>query len=240
MIIISIKSRLGDQMLKYMAGRALSKSKNTTLCIDLTFSKKNGYYLEDLGFNPMIMDVNKFQDYHKVKGGSRVFTKKFFKLPNNIILFGLYYHYQYFDSIIEDIRKEIKRVDMEPKTVGIHVRRGDFVTLENRIPCDTKYIKKAVRKFKSNRYLITTDDKKWAQRNVLPFVPNAELSSSSNPADDFIKLVSCDKLIISSSAFSWCAALIANVPTICPNRWMKAGNKNRTGSQHCPPEWIRI
>jgi len=240
MIIIRVKSRLGDQLIKYMNGRALAKHKRTTLCVDKSLSKKNGYYLNDLGFHPIEIDITKFGDYYPLKGGTMAYTQKFFKLPNNIIFYGLYYHYKYFDNIIEDVRKEIKRVDMESGTIGIHVRRGDFVHIPNRIPCDVKYVKKAIRKFRSKRYLITTDDKKWCKENILPLVPNGELSLSESPVEDFLKLVSCDKLIISSSAFSWCAAVIADVPTICPGKWFVSGQKSKIKSDHCPPEWIRI
>jgi hypothetical protein len=239
MIIVVIKSRLGDQLLKYMAARVLAKYHNTLVVVDSNRAK-HGYYLDELGFSPRQVSIEAYGRYFTViKGGSREYDKDFFtKTKNNIILQGLWYHYKYYKGIRGELKRELKKVDTGKGAIGIHVRRGDFEQLRNRIPCDTDYINKAIQVFKGDRYIITTDDKKWCEDNIS--IPNAEIISSTNPVDDFLILTSCDKLIISTSAFSWTAAFISGVPTICPEKWMSAGKKWKTGNQHCPPEWIRI
>jgi hypothetical protein len=240
MIIVNIRNtRLGDQLLKYLAGRVLSKHIGTNLSVSINNS--TDYHLSGLGFNPSILNNDSYHGYYKIEGDQRIYRKKkLLKIQDNVMLCGLWYHYKYYDTIIDDIRKEVKRVKLRPNTIGIHIRRGDFVKLKNRIPCEVDYVKEAISKFKCKKYLITTDDIKWCNKNIKPLFKKVEIYSSKNPVQDFIRLVSCDKLIISSSVFSWCAAIIADVPTICPEKWMNSGKIDKIGNQHCPPEWIRI
>jgi hypothetical protein len=236
MIVIRIKGRLGDQLLRYAAARALAKHLHTDVGVDLWWVTKKPdkykYYLKDLGLPAKELYGCGFSDDDD--RGSRSYSKSLFHKHDNIILKGLWYHHKYFSNVIDDMRKEVKPVDVPKDFVGMHVRRGDFVDLKNRVECDTNYIKRAIEIFPSEKYLITTDDYKWCSENLKGIAPTVH-TFSTNPVDDFLRLRSCSKLIISSSSFSWFAALLADCPVVAPDKWFR--NKKNINT---PKEWIRI
>jgi hypothetical protein len=237
MIVTRIRNRLGDQLLKYLAARSLANHLRTYVVVDLHWNRsdpdKYPYYLRRMGFNPVeAYDVKLLMD----KASSFSYNNTFFKKPDDIILGGLWYHHKYFDSIIEDVRKEVRIMDGVPKDVtGIHIRRGDFVTIKNRVECSIDYIANAIETFPDDSYVVTTDDYRWCRENLRPLNKKFYIYST-NPVDDFLRLRSCSRLIISASAFSYCAALIANCPTVAPDKWLHS----RKSKRELPKDWIRI
>lgn len=236
MIVVRIKGRLGDQLLRYAAARALAKHLNTDVGVDLywteQYPEKYKYYLKDLGLKAKEVYNCKLPEV--IDNSSNKYNKNFFKNEDNIVLRSLYYHYKYFNSIIDDLRTEIKSFEIPDDFVGIHVRRGDFVDLKNRVECTRDYIMEAIKIFPSNKYMIMTDDYKWCRENLKGIAKSIHTFSTS-PVDDFIRLRSCKRLIISASSFSWFAALLANCPVIAPKKFF-----NNKRNILTPKEWIRL
>lgn len=93
--------------------------------------------------------------------------------------------------------------------VGIHIRRGDFLTSNNpfHVPSQLEYIKKAMCKFEGRDFVVFSDDINWCKINFNN-VSNIEYFSGSSAIEDFIGLMCCQDYILSGSTFSWWAALI--------------------------------
>lgn len=238
MIVFRVRNRLGDQLLKYAAARALAKHHRTDVAADLWWvrelNKGFRYYLPGLGFNVKIVDHCDF--LYDDRGPKKPYDKwALFGKSDNIVLGGLWYHHRYFDTIINEMRQEVRSFDVPEGITGIHVRRGDFVNIKNRVECTKEYIEKAIKIFPADEYLITTDDEKWCKRE-LSHITDRIYIYSTKPVDDFLRLKSCSRLIISASAFSWWAALLADCPTIAPKYWFH----NKRKLKNLPDNWISI
>ena len=142
-----------------------------------------------------------------------------------VYLEGFWQNYQYFEDVKEDLQKifnpnykfnqsvlrimnEIKRCN----SVGVHIRRGDFIKLGwnqeidyyiNGISMMQSYVKDCV-------FFIFTDDKKWAREQFRnsekTFI--VEFESNQQDLDEFFLLKNCKHHIISESTFGWWAAYL--------------------------------
>lgn len=137
------------------------------------------------------------------------------------------------------IRKELKVIKPISETnqaflnqikttnsVGVHIRRGDYVTL-GLVVCDINYYIKCIEKMKTLTnnpvFFIFSDDIKWVKENLklkdtqLVFIDN----NNSSP-DDMRLLYSCNHFIMSNSTFSWWGAYLGECPNkkvIVPEFW---------------------
>lgn len=147
------------------------------------------------------------------------------------------------------VSDEAKRFIENPVSfhkVGVHVRRGDYISSEK---SNTKhgfsgldyYIKaiEYVRKeINSPLFFIVSDDIEWCKHN-LSFDDCVFIDSTTNHYDDFVILKSCDIQIISNSTFSWWAAWLnhsINKIVISPNKWFNDNNSVNIAAA----SWIRL
>lgn len=148
----------------------------------------------------------------------------------NMCLEGYFQSEKYFS----DYKKEIKVFFGVPENlytkgvVGIHIRRGDYLTKPTYHPPVTKeYIEDAMSYFPDHTFLIHTDDKPWCAANF----PKLELSTREDAFSDFLSMCFCEHLIIANSSLSLMAAYLNNNPeckVIAPKRWFGENLKNDT------------
>lgn len=105
-------------------------------------------------------------------------------------------------------------------TTAIHVRRGDYVHLNNIHPCLSKeYINHAVSLLESDHYIIFSDDVEWCKKSL--DLPNAIYPDCQSY--ECIWLMSlCHNFIISNSSFSWWGAYLSkhvDKKVIAPEIW---------------------
>ena len=114
----------------------------------------------------------------------------------------------------------IERIDGS-HSIGVHVRRGDFVTLgwamdfswyATRIPAMRKFIRNPV-------FFLFSDDLIWCKENFasLGFLPSDEVvfidgNTGANSYRDLQLLSHCQNMIIANSSFSYLAALLNQRP----------------------------
>ena len=130
-------------------------------------------------------------------------------------------------------------------TVGVHVRRGDYVTLPpnnttNR-PQEFLYYKNAIKLVTSIRdirlIVVVSDDPEWCRKYFTD--PRCVIVNAGNRSiEDFSLLQSCDHHVISNSTFSWWAAWLTRSSertVVAPSNW-------RHGSPFgsSPQNWIEI
>lgn len=110
-------------------------------------------------------------------------------------------------------------------SVGVHIRRGDYVTL-GLIACNIKYYEACIEMMndieKDAVFFIFSDDIPWVKENLkvnasLIFVDN------NNPSPEDMRLLyNCNHFIMSNSTFSWWGAFLGNYPqkkVIVPLYW---------------------
>jgi hypothetical protein len=116
-------------------------------------------------------------------------------------------------------------------SVGLHVRRGDFVSLKDAAQvhglCSIDYYRRAISLIRSRcpecHFLVFSDDPPWA-RAELPLAPSAVFvtGSAERPEQDLILMSACKHHIIANSSFSWWAGWLGYSPeqiVIAPSPW---------------------
>ena len=185
---------------------------------------------------------------------------------NDLILFGYFQSYKYFEKHFQSICRLIKldktkvqvmsKYPLNFQSISMHFRLGDYKTLGDFHPVlDYEYYEKAL------QYIINNTEK----RDVLYFCEkqdNDDVQKTINQlkekfqdvtftkADDAIEdweqliLMSCCKYnIIANSTFSWWAAQMNhnNYKIICyPEKWFGPKNSHLDTKDLFPEDWIRL
>ncbi|WPN25476.1 alpha-1,2-fucosyltransferase [Pseudomonas marginalis] len=130
-----------------------------------------------------------------------------------------------------------KARDLYSTSVGVHVRRGDF--LLSRDPrhkvMGEDYYFKAIKHFKGRRFVVFTDDKQWCEEvfKGQDFEICGLLGTEVKPAiADFLSLICCKDYIIGASTFAWWTAFLSlsDNPVVhmpCTNHLFQSESSNR-------------
>jgi hypothetical protein len=173
-------------------------------------------------------------------------------------LSGYWQSFGYFDRIENLLRTEINQTPeyskeskellnkiSSTKSLGLHVRRGDYVSLSNAAlfhgVCKPEYYIASVDEMRRltgvDSVIIFSDDMKWCKEN-LEFSSETIYVDESIPDIDQLKLMShCSNQIISNSSFSWWAAWLGKSvgqKVIYPKTWFADGR----GFTGVPDNWI--
>lgn len=149
------------------------------------------------------------------------FDPGFFSIPDGVCLHGYYQSELYFRDIAAEVRAAFALRDAELSRaidarlaewrdgrplVGVHVRRGDFLTLTDRdCMTDEAFFAQAMAAFPGARFLVFSDDLAWCRAH---FAGRGDVAFSpfTRVIEDFAAMQRCDHNIIAKSTFSWWAA----------------------------------
>jgi hypothetical protein len=212
---------------------------------------------------PLRLAGSRLVSWH-VSDRQQGFDDRLGKLTGNIFLTGYWQSELFFAGIRETLLNEFTFKD-EPdaanrriqarisaaNAVGVHVRRGDFVTTDigqrHHGVCGLDYYQAAFAhyqaRFSDLEFFIFSDDPAWVSANFPDFGPTTIVAHNfgRNDAEDFRLLMHCRHFIVANSTFSWWAAWLgkaADKSIIAPRRWYasdKLSEKNLV-----PAAWIRL
>lgn len=140
---------------------------------------------------------------------------------DNVRFVGYWQTFKYIDWCRDYILKKFAIPYMtEFYKVGIHVRRGDFVQLQDKHPViPIEYYKNAVEFFVKkgyNKFAIYTDDREWCQREFVDSKVFGDINIyvARNPSEmsDLIELSCCEHQILCYSTFGFIAAWLNQNP----------------------------
>ena len=183
--------RLGNQLFQYAAGRALSLKHDTDLFTGSVTNKEwHGQKCLLPHFNIKVTETTQELPSHayQEKDPFRV-NKKFFQLPNNVLLNGFFQSIFYFEDYLSEIKKELQlknrsshflnhlKGSTKKEIVSVHLRRGD--NTDGTDPSQTslirhydlnggyeKYISTAMSKFSNAHFLVFTGGKRSNDDNI--------------------------------------------------------------------------
>ncbi|MFJ3157736.1 alpha-1,2-fucosyltransferase [Pseudomonas protegens] len=135
-------------------------------------------------------------------------------------------YFQYVESALfvrEELKLEIKRkhyeliskgLDLYSESVGVHVRRGDFLASKDprHQVMGEEYYLKAIHSFNDRDFVVFTDDKEWCEKvfKGQNFKICGLLGGGVKPAiADFLSLMCCKDYIIGTSTFAWWSAFLS-------------------------------
>jgi hypothetical protein len=165
-------------------------------------------------------------------------------LQQPVCLVGYWQSERYFSDIADRIRADftllqplaganarLLELARASSSVGLHVRRGDFVSLDNAVQmhgsCSVDYYRRAINIVRSRcpecQFLVFSDDPEWA-RAELSLDPSAVFvtGNAETPEQDLALMSACKHHIIANSSFSWWAGWLGYSPeqiVIAPAPW---------------------
>lgn len=168
--------------------------------------------------------------------------------------------YPYKNEILKDITLDYIKLDdknnrvllditkNQMNSVGIHIRRGDFLIRDYPINLsDSKYYHNAIkfikRKINKARFFIFSDDKEFVKShfNKMNNCKIVDINDDSNVIFDFYLMRQCRHFIMANSTLSWWVAFCntyKNSIILTPKRWLK--RQEEVGENYAPKKWIRI
>ena len=191
------------------------------------------------------------------------FEPRVLSLHEGARLVGYFQSERYFADVAPAIRKELAfrgtlpapaaRVAEEIgacESVGVHVRRGDYIHSKRLAFVGSGYYIEAFRRMGENlgnpRFFVFSDDMPWCRENLRrdEIVHVEAASPDGDPLVDMRLMSLCRHNVIANSSFSWWAAWLNANPgktVVAPENWFKEPGKNTRSVEAVIPErWIRI
>lgn len=167
------------------------------------------------------------------------FEPSILDIQTDAYLDGFWQTEKYFTDIENIIRKELSVSQLltnrgqelstllsETNSVGLHVRRGDYIKTGDTLP--VSYFDSAVSAISSTvedpHFFVFSNGIEWAKDNLSISYPTTYVSNNYSDSDyeDLQLLRRCDHTIISNSTFSWWGAWLGEQPgqsIIAPSVW---------------------
>jgi hypothetical protein len=232
-----------------------------------SFAKDNGYNFCIKKNTPIdcvtqhYANVNVYSDniFRNIKDGS-ITPKAIYKEPSfryspikaedDSILVGYYQSYKYFqhnrEAVLELYKQDhddlLKRypIQEEQETIGIHVRRGDYLKYAHiHPPLQKAYYNLALENFSGKEKIVVFSDDIEFCKGIFD---DAIYVEGLKDYEDMWLMSKCSHNIIANSTFSWWGAWLnsnANKKVIAPKIWFGPSSPHDISDLY-PEEWITV
>lgn len=231
--------RLGNQMFQYAALKGIANKINTNYIIPESNNEMSSQQLTDI----FLLNNNVgygITNYKQVQELDFKYDNLFIQtITDNTDIKGYFQSEKYFKHIEQDIKNDFtfKQTYSIPdkKYVSIHVRRGDYLLLQNYHPtCSIDYYKNAMTLFPNHNFLVISDDINWCKNQEI--FANCEFWEGKNIAHDLYVMTKAEHNIIANSSFSWWGAWLnqnADRIVVAPKQWFGNAIQNDTKDLYC-------
>lgn len=241
---IGSNGKLGNQMFQWAALFGISKAHN-----DEEFVFSPGRLLDIF----KITDGINFENY-KAEGPKFIYQERSFDFapecvdPRAIVSgidFRGYFQSELYwkhskDKLLKQFTfKKPYKFENEYDFVSVHVRRGDYLQLQNTHPCPTvEWYEEQMNKFENRKFVLFSDDIQWCKSafsqldKEIFFVDNVE-----NDFEELSLMTTATDAIIANSSFSWWGAYLGphqrNGRVIAPKKWFGDAGPKKWDSIYC-------
>lgn len=251
-----LQGGLGNYLFEISAAYALALKHNDVAVFDkstaLVVHKPIDRYINNIFRNLTFDHGVKYPNIYKETN----FNYNELPYVNNLLLIGYFQSELYFKEYRTEIL-ELFSIDNETKNYiatkykelfekpnySIHVRRGDYLKLqEHHPPCPIEYYEKAIDIIdgRNKTCLVFSDDIDWCVSNLN--IPNAVFISEADYISLYMMSI-CNDNIIANSSFSWWGAWLNNndnKKVVAPKAWFGPAKKDFDTSDIIPKNWIVI
>ncbi|KAL4237899.1 glycosyltransferase 11 [Mactra antiquata] len=187
-------------------------------------------------------------------------------VPMNRTLDGYFQSYKHFNhssrivrqllTFNKDILQETKvflenHVASNTIKIGIHIRRGDFLSDYHRrlgrLSVDADFIHNAMEIFKQRftdiTFVVLSNDIVWCKKYITDERNKVVFSPFPSPGHDLALMSQCDHVIISVGTFGWWGGWLAGGTVVYYSGYPLPGSdidKYFVKADYNPPEWIGI
>lgn len=268
--VIMVDGGFCSVLTKFALGFAIQKNGNILVKYDLSWFKKNSLgcdNISDRSFKlkeafPKLdfkvatkIDIlfSKIISYQKNETPF-IFDEKYL-IPSSGYLDGYYSHWKYLQAAGTDFLQELniqnikmdhinlkvlKKIKSVKDSIAVHVRRGDFVKLNNTILNREYYIAAINHIIKKHNLkdpfiFFFSDDIKWVQINLADFINKkfnfqvVDCNDQSQGYKDLFLISSCQYIISSNSSFGFWGGVLNKNPqkdVLIPSLWYQDPPKN--------------
>jgi hypothetical protein len=254
---VEIKGGLGNMLFQIATGISYSLEYNTELFVDT--NNYHGSHHNIKKYLNNIFSGIKFENSQHIQTfyENGFEYNKIPKYSSNLKLNGFFQSEKYFVKYRNEIIKTFMNEDYysdkcknylnkfdEKNIVSIHVRRGDYVKLQNfHTLLNLDYYKNAISHFNQNDlFLIFSDDIEWCKENF-SFLNNKFFIDDLDDYESLYIMSKCKNHIIANSTFSWWGAWLnidGTKKIICPKNWFGPMNSHLVINDLYCDNWIKI
>jgi hypothetical protein len=257
LIVTKLQGGLGNQLFQWAASKSLSVRYNTDCYFDLSYfnTPSTGLVSKwNLEIDKLNIDFKSYQ-FGKINLNLIIDDFCYREIDNNSFLDGYWQSEKYFIDIENIIRGELKVNSdihnyiinkypvLNDNTVSLHVRRGDYLNLQDYHPIQTiDYYNKAydIINDLNISVVVLSNDINWCKENI-KFDNITYIEGETNIVDLYIMSL-CEHNVIANSSFSWWGAWLndnKNKKVIAPVNWFGPSSTLYTGDI-IPKNWIKI
>jgi hypothetical protein len=183
--------------------------------------------------------------------------------PDGSLLDGYWQSEKYFLDIASRVREELtlpnppdavnanvlSRIEA-PRSVGVHIRRGDYVTNPHThafhgIPTVDWYrlaVDLVANRVSNVELFVFSDDPDWSEAHFRPGYPTTYIRHNGPAAHEDLRLLAaCSHHVLSNSSFSWWGAWLGERPSqvvVAPSPWFRRASAR--ARDVVPARWITI
>lgn len=193
--------------------------------------------------------TDKTQDFTRINNDNIVYFCGYFqsaKYFNNLKHISSIFKFK--EETISQQSKEILSLITQCNSISIHIRRGDYISENNKNLyggiCTKEYYQKAIdimcSKVANPHFFIFSNDIEWCKKNInLPHIYYVNCNKGKDSWQDMLLMSKCKHNIIANSTFSWWGAYLNENPQkviISPSKLTNRGDSPNL----FPDSWIKL
>ena len=245
--VVGLRGGLGNQLFQLAFGLALADRHNVNLLLDASRFRNS---VRDFSLSPFGFAGSEFawtetrlsrlvrrarpavvasRAPRLVRERQLKFDQRLLRVRPNAYVTGYFLSYRYWyecPGVLQRVAGVLPPPD--PDVAGIHVRRGDFVSLDQSVLLTPTYYKQAAARLKSltgvGAFRVFSDDVEWAQNNLDLGGCEVDFVAGGTEFSDFSGLAGCGHIITSRSTYSLWAAYLGSGRVggcvIVPANWL--------------------
>lgn len=246
---------LGNQLFQYAFGKAMMHN-GIQVKYDISQYARRKHREYMLGNFNVNLEFSIFTNTRGIldTGANPSYNPDYLRRDGNNC-FGYWQHLDYFRHILPELEKEIwvkeelytddylkwKEIIQKDESIGVHVRRDDYLTSSTISPLPFDYYLKAIRMIDGNLYIFS-DDIEWCKKQFIQDYFDRDINFVNLAYYlDFELLKLCKHSVTSNSTFSWWAAILSQSPekkVVTPNIWIT--KYDRIKRNNFPDDWIKL
>lgn len=255
MITCTFNGRLGNNLFQIATTISLAKKLNCDFAIPVTtWAGHRGRRTVDLSMFQYSFNRKENEELNLEKSYNEVeFHYMPLDIQDNTRLSGFYQSWKYFDDIRREllnvyfspsdiIKDSLLKYDISSNSLGISVRRGDYLMLQhNHCVLSTEYYQNVINAYFQNNIdsiYVFSDDIDWC-RNV--FGNDVNYIEDSIGTQLFL-MSKMKHLILSNSTFAWWGAYLNQNDGIivAPDPWFGPSYNDKNTTDLYYPSWIKF
>jgi hypothetical protein len=242
MVTCKLYGRLGNQMFQIAAAIGLAKKLGVEYRIPAR-SENPSVWPTYFNHFPQLTEKVRYEWTEPSHAYSEI---KPTTLP--VCINGYFQSQKYFEHCADYIKEAFAINNRGSEhAISLHVRRGDYLELQDKHPVITKnYIEQSLYFVSTEtgiqEAVVFSDDIVWCQQNInQDYFPGFSFEySEGSPVDDLARMSRCEHNIISNSSFSWWGAWLNRNPkkiVVAPAQWFGPGNAHLPEHDIIPKDW---